>query len=97
MFNSTRITALFGQAEKLSIQLIKAPKVIGRRRASLLLAWAKDGNPAGRTALQQCAKAAGRAQVVPFPGQPATQRDRVFSKASTSRLSNWAQGRNSAI
>jgi len=97
MFNSTRITALFGDSEKLASQLIKAPKVIGGHRASLLLALAKGGNPQGRAALQRCAKAAGRHQCLPFPGQPATQRDRVFSKASTSRLANWAQGRNSAV
>lgn len=95
MFNSTRIAAILGQAEKLSTQLIKTPRVIGKRRASLLLAWAREGNPAGRTALQQCAKAAGRHQCLPFPGEPGTQRDRVFNKASTLRLSNWAQGRNS--
>ena len=96
MFNSTRISALLGQAEKLSTQLTKAPRVIGKRRASLLLAWAKDGNPAGRVALQRCAMAANRHRVI-HPDGAITQSDRVFSKASTSRLSNWAQGRNSAI
>jgi len=92
---STRFAAFMGDAERLAALLIKNPKVIGGHRATLLLNLAQT-NSKGRHALQQCAKAAGRHKVSHADGS-ITQNDRVFSKASTRRLSQWAQNRNSAI
>jgi hypothetical protein len=92
---STRFQAFIGDAERLAALLIKNPKVIGGHRATLLLNLAQS-NAQGRHALQQCAKAAGRHKVSHADGS-ITQNDRVFSKASTRRLSQWAQNRNSAI
>jgi hypothetical protein len=69
--------------------------VIGAHRAALLLNLAQT-NPNGRRALQACAKAANRHRVTHDDGT-ITQTDRVFSKASTKRLSQWAQDRPSAV
>ena len=63
--------------------------------AALLLNLAQTDS-LGRRALQQCAKAAQRHRVIHADGS-ITQTDRVFSKASTQRLSQWAQDRNSAL
>lgn len=92
---STRFAAFMGDAERLAALLLNSPKVIGGHRASLLLNLAQT-NAQGRRALQQCAKAAGRHTVAHADGS-ITQRDRVFSKASTKRLAMWAQDRNSAL
>jgi hypothetical protein len=92
---STRFAAFMGDAERLASLLIQRPRVIGGFRAALLLNLAQT-NSKGRHALQQCAKAAGRHTVRHTDGS-ITQNDRVFSKASTRRLSQWAQDRNSAI
>jgi hypothetical protein len=92
---SSRFAAFMGDAERVASLLLKSPKVIGGHRASLLLNLAQT-NPMGRRALQQCAKAANRHSVTHDDGTT-TQRDRVFSKASTKRLAMWAQDRNSAI
>ena len=92
---STRFAAFLGDAERLAALLLKNPKVIGGHRASLLLNLAQT-NSQGRHALQQCAKAANRHKVSHADGST-SQQDRVFSKASTKRLSQWAQDRNSAI
>jgi hypothetical protein len=92
---STRFAAFMGDAERLAALLLNSPKVIGGHRASLLLNLAQT-NAQGRRALQQCAKAANRHSVTHADGTT-TQRDRVFSKASTKRLAMWAQDRNSAL
>ncbi len=92
---STRFAALLGDAERVAALLIAQPRVIGGYRASLLLNLAQT-NRQGRVALQQCAKAAGRHCVRHADGS-ITQNDRVFSKASTKRLAQWAQDRNSAV
>ena len=92
---STRFQAFLGDAEALAALLLKSPKVIGGHRATLLLNLAQT-SPLGRKALQQCAKAANRHEVAHSDGTT-TQRDRVFSKASTRRLSQWAQNRNSLV
>ena len=92
---STRFAALMGDAEALAALLLNSPKVIGSRRAALLLTLSQSSS-LGRHALQQCAKVAGRHKVTHADGTT-TQRDRVFSKASTKRLAMWAQNRNSAI
>lgn len=92
---STRFAAFLGDAERLAALLIKSPKVIGGYRAYLLLNLAQS-NSQGRHALQQCAKAAARHVVIHADGTH-TQNDRVFSKASTKRLSQWAQNQNSLV
>jgi hypothetical protein len=92
---SSRFAAFMGDAERVAALLLNSPKVIGGHRASLLLNLAQT-NAQGRHALQACAKAAGR-HVVTHPDGTTTQRDRVFSKASTKRLAMWAQDRNSAL
>lgn len=92
---STRFAALLGDAEVCAARLIAKPRVIGAFRASLLLNLAQS-NAQGRRALQACAKAAGRHCVRHDDGS-VTQNDRVFSKASTKRLAQWAQNRNSAV
>jgi hypothetical protein len=92
---STRFAAFMGDAERLAALLLNSPKVIGGHRASLLLNLAQT-NAQGRHALQRCAKAAGRHTVAHADGS-ITQKDRVFSKASTKRLAMWAQDRNSAL
>ena len=92
---STRFAAFLGDAERVAHLLIQRPRVIGAHRATLLLNLAQT-NSLGRRALQACAKAAGRHAVFHADGS-ITQNDRVFSKASTKRLSQWAQDRNSRI
>jgi hypothetical protein len=92
---STRFAAFLGDAERVAALLIKSPRVIGGHRASLLLNLAQT-NSQGRHALQACAKAAGRHFVTHADGST-SQQDRVFSKASTKRLSQWAQDRNSLV
>lgn len=92
---STRFQAFLGDAEALAALLLKRPRVIGGHRAALLLNLAQT-SPLGRKALQACAREAGRHVVIHADGTQ-TQNDRVFSKASTRRLSQWAQDRNSAI
>ena len=92
---SSRFAAFLGDAERVAALLIKSPRVIGGHRASLLLNLAQT-NSQGRHALQQCAKAAKRHFVAHADGTT-SQQDRVFSKASTKRLSQWAQDRNSAV
>jgi hypothetical protein len=92
---STRFVAFLGQAERLASMLIQRPRVIGGYRAALLLNLAQS-SPNGRKALQACARAANRHRVIHSDGL-ITQTDRVFSKASTRRLSQWAQDRNSKI
>ena len=92
---STRFAAFMGDAERVAHLLLQRPQVIGAHRATLLLNLAQT-NAQGRHALQACAKAAGRHKVTHADGS-ITQQDRVFSKASTKRLSQWAQGRPSAV
>jgi hypothetical protein len=92
---STRFAAFLGDAERLAHLLIERPRVIGGHRATLLLNLAQTDRQ-GRRALQACAKAANRHRVVQ-PDGTITQFDRVFSKASTKRLAQWAQDRNSAV
>ena len=92
---STRFAAFLGQSERLAAMLISKPRVIGGFRATLLLNLAQS-SPNGRKALQACARAANRHRVIHTDGL-ITQTDRVFSKASTRRLSQWAQDRNSKI
>lgn len=93
---STRFAALIGDAETVAHRLIARPRVIGAYRAALLLNLTQTSSSLGRRALQACAKAAGRHAVFHADGS-ITQDDRVFSKASTQRLSQWAQNRNSRI
>ena len=92
---STRFQAFLGDAEALAALLLKRPRVIGGHRATLLLNLAQSSD-LGRKALQACAKAAGRHAVIHADGS-ITQQDRVFSKASTVRLAQWAQDRNSKL
>jgi hypothetical protein len=92
---SSRFAALIGDAETCANRLIAQPRVIGGYRAALLLNLAQTDS-LGRRALQACAKAANRHRVIHADGA-ITQTDRVFSKASTQRLSQWAQDRNSAV
>ena len=92
---STRFAAFMGDAERVAHLLLQRPQVIGAHRATLLLNLAQT-NAQGRHALQACAKAAGRHKVTHADGS-ITQQDRVFSKASTKRLSQWAQDRPSAV
>ena len=92
---STRFQAFLGDAEALAALLLKSPKVIGGHRATLLLNLAQTSD-LGRKALQACAKAAKRHFVAHADGA-ITQQDRVFSKASTVRLAQWAQDRNSKV
>ena len=92
---STRFQAFLGDAEALAALLLKRPRVIGGHRATLLLNLAQTSD-LGRKALQACAKAAGRHAVIHADGS-ITQQDRVFSKASTVRLAQWAQDRNSKV
>lgn len=92
---STRFAALLGDAEACAHRLIQRPRVIGAYRAALLLNLAQSDR-LGRRALQACAKAANRHRVLHDDGA-ITQTDRVFSKASTKRLSQWAQNRNSSV
>jgi hypothetical protein len=92
---STRFAAFMGDAERVAALLIAQPRVIGGYRAALLLNLAQT-NPNGRRALQHCAMAANRHRVFHDDGT-ITQTDRVFSKASTKRLSQWAQDRPSAV
>ncbi len=92
---SSRFAAFMGDAERVAALLIKQPRVIGGHRAALLLNLAQTDRQ-GRVALQACAKAAKRHFVTHADGA-ITQQDRVFSKASTKRLSQWAQDRNSKI
>ena len=92
---STRFQALRGDAEALAFQLITKPKVIGAFRAAMLLNLAKT-NRNGRRALQLCAREANRHFVIDSNGITRFD-DRVFNKASTRRLSQWAQNRNSKM
>ena len=92
---STRFAAFLGDAERVAHLLIERPRVIGGHRATLLLNLAQSDR-LGRRALQACAKAANRHRVTHDDGT-ITQTDRVFSKASTKRLSQWAQDRPSAV
>jgi len=92
---STRFQAFLGDAEACASLLLKNPRIIGGHRAALLLNLAQT-SPLGRKALQACAKAAGRHEVT-HPDGTTTQWDRVFSKASTVRLAQWAQDRNSKV
>jgi hypothetical protein len=92
---STRFAAFLGDAERVAHLLIERPRVIGGHRATLLLNLAQSDR-LGRRALQACAKAANRHRVLHDDGA-ITQTDRVFSKASTKRLSQWAQNRNSSV
>ena len=92
---STRLAALLGDAELLAALLIKTPRLIGAHRAEMMLLLAQT-SPLGRKALQQCAKAANRHMVTHADGSY-SQNDRVFSKASTKRLTMWAQNRNSLV
>ena len=92
---SSRFAAFMGDAERVAHLLLQRPQVIGAHRATLLLNLAQT-NAQGRHALQACAKAAGRHKVTHADGS-ITQQDRVFSKASTKRLSQWAQDRPSAV
>jgi hypothetical protein len=92
---STRFAAFLGDAERVAHLLIERPRVIGGHRATLLLNLAQSDR-LGRRALQACAKAANRHRVLHTDGS-ITQTDRVFSKASTKRLAQWAQDRNSRI
>ena len=92
---STRFAAFMGDAEALAALLLKRPRVIGGHRATLLVNLAQT-SALGRKALQACAKAAGRHAVIHDDGS-ITQQDRVFSKASTVRLAQWAQDRNSKV
>ncbi len=92
---STRFAAFLGDAERVAHLLIERPRVIGGHRATLLLNLAQSDR-LGRRALQACAKAANRHRVL-HDGGAITQTDRVFSKASTKRLSQWAQNRNSSV
>jgi hypothetical protein len=92
---SSRFAAFMGDAERVAQILINRPQVIGAHRATLLLNLAQSDR-LGRRALQACAKAAGRHTVRHDDGST-TQNDRVFSKASTQRLSQWAQDRNSKV
>ena len=92
---STRFAAFMGDAERVAHLLLQRPQVIGAHRAALLLNLAQTKSQ-GRHALQACAKAAGRHKVTHADGS-ITQQDRVFSKASTKRLSQWAQDRPSAV
>ena len=91
---STRFAALIGDAETVAHRLIARPRVIGAYRAALLLNLAQS-NRLGRRALQQCAKAAGRHVVI--KDNSLMHLDRVFNKASTRRLAQWAQNRNSKV
>lgn len=92
---SSRFQALRGDAEALAAQLISRPRVIGAFRAAMLLNLAKTDKK-GRRALQLCAREAGRHCVIGSDGLTRFN-DRVFSKASTHRLSQWAQNRNSKV
>jgi hypothetical protein len=92
---STRFAAFLGDAERVAHLLIERPRVIGGHRATLLLNLAQSDR-LGRRALQQCAMAANRHRVTHDDGT-ITQTDRVFSKASTKRLAQWAQDRPSAV
>jgi hypothetical protein len=92
---SSRFAAFMGDAERVAQILINRPQVIGAHRATLLLNLAQTDRQ-GRRALQACAKAAQRHRVLHDDGT-ITQTDRVFSKASTQRLSQWAQDRNSRL
>jgi hypothetical protein len=92
---STRFAAFLGDAERVAKLLLERPRVIGGHRATLLLNLAQT-SPNGRKALQACARAANRHRVI-HPDGLITQTDRVFSKASTKRLAQWAQDRNSKI
>jgi hypothetical protein len=96
MFTSTRFFVLTGNSEGLANSLIKSPKIIGARRAQMLLDLATvSDNKLGRIALQKCAQAANRHRVI-FDGA-VMHTDRVFSKASTKRLFNWAQNKNTPV
>lgn len=92
---SSRFQAFIGDAETLAIKLIQNPKVIGPHRATMLLNLAQT-NRNGRVALQACARQANRHFKV-LPDGTTACRDRVFNKASTKRLANWAQNRNSMV
>jgi len=92
---STRFAAFIGDAETLAVRLIQSPKVIGPYRATMLLNLAQT-NKNGRVALQQCAREANRHFKI-LPDGSSAYHDRVFSKASTKRLANWAQNRNSSV
>lgn len=97
MFNSTRLAVLFNNPTDLAAILIKNPRKIGPRRATILFNLAAHGvtkgqRHVGRLALKQCAKSVGRH--VNFDG---TISDRVFNKASNARLMNWAQDKNTDI
>ena len=97
MFNSTRLAVLFNNPTDLAAILIKNPRKIGPRRATILFQLATNGvtkgqRHVGRLALKQCAKSVGRH--VNFDG---TISDRVFNKASNARLMNWAQDKNTNV
>jgi hypothetical protein len=97
MFNSTRLAVLFNNPVDLAAILIKNPKKIGPRRATILFNLATNGvskgqRHVGRLALKQCAKSVGRH--VNFDGSIS---DRVFNKASNARLMNWAQDKNTNV
>ena len=97
MFNSTRLAVLFNNPTDLASILVKNPKKIGPRRATILFHLAAHSNTKherklGRDALKQCAKVVGRH--VNFDGSIS---DRVFNKASNARLMNWAQDKNTNV
>ena len=96
----SRFFVLTNNAESLAVNLINAPKIIGRRRASMLFDLAFNGNTKaerklGRDALKACATAANRHRVI-FKGE-VMHSDRVFNKASNARLQNWAQNLNTTV
>lgn len=97
MFNSTRLAVLFNNPVDLAAILIKNPRKIGPRRATILFDLATNGvtkgqRHVGRTALKLCAKSVGRH--VNIDGMIT---DRVFNKASNARLKNWAQDKNTLV
>ena len=96
----SRLHVLTGNAESLAHNLINAPKIIGRRRASMLFNLAFNGDTKaerklGRDALKACATAANRHRVI-FRGE-VLHSDRVFNKASNARLEKWAQNLNTTV
>jgi hypothetical protein len=96
----SRLHVLTGNAESLAVNLINGPKIIGRRRASMLFNLAFNGDTKaqrklGRDALKACATAANRHRVI-FRGE-VLHSDRVFNKASNARLEKWAQNLNTTV
>ncbi len=97
MFNSTRLAVLFNNPTDLAAILITKPRKIGPRRAQVLFDLATQGvtkgqRQIGRLALKQCAKSVGR-----HVDADGNFSDRVFNKASTLRLTFWAQDKNTTV